>query len=165
MKQFIIFLVVAVVIVAGVMVYKPEASVPTGSQGTGEMPAATDGGAAVSTNSPKTMANGLIIEDVKIGTGAEAVKGALISVHYVGTLMDGTKFDSSRDRGEPFQFPLGQGMVIQGWEQGFEGMKIGGVRKLTIPSELGYGAQGAGGVIPPNATLKFEVELLGVRLK
>ncbi len=165
MKQFIIFLVVAVVIVAGAMVYKPEASVPTGSQGTGEMPAATDGGAAVSTNSPKTMANGLIIEDVKIGTGAEAVKGALISVHYVGTLMDGTKFDSSRDRGEPFQFPLGQGMVIQGWEQGFEGMKIGGVRKLTIPSELGYGAQGAGGVIPPNATLKFEVELLGVRLK
>lgn len=165
MKQFIIFAVIAVVIVAGVMVYKPEASAPTGSQGTGEMPAAADTGAVVSTNSPKTMANGLIIEDVKIGTGAEAVKGALISVHYVGTLVDGTKFDSSRDRGEPFQFPLGQGMVIQGWEQGFEGMKVGGVRKLTIPPDLGYGAQGAGGVIPPNATLKFEVELLGVRLK
>lgn len=116
-------------------------------------------------NKIKTMANGLKIEDVKIGTGEVAVKGALISVHYVGTLMDGKKFDSSRDRGEPFVFPLGQGMVIQGWEQGFEGMKVGGVRKLTIPPELGYGAQGAGGMIPPNATLQFEVELLGVRLK
>ncbi len=110
------------------------------------------------------MENGLVIEDVKVGTGDTAVKGALISVHYVGTLDNGTKFDSSRDRGEPFQFPLGQGMVIQGWEQGFEGMKIGGVRKLTIPPALGYGAQNVG-PIPANSTLHFEVELLGVRLK
>ncbi len=105
----------------------------------------------------------LIIEDEKVGTGAEAVPGKTVVVHYTGTLTDGTKFDSSRDRGEPFSFPLGAGRVIKGWDQGVAGMKVGGIRNLTIPPELGYGSRGAGGVIPPNATLKFNVELLEVR--
>ncbi|MCY1040274.1 FKBP-type peptidyl-prolyl cis-trans isomerase [Corallococcus sp. bb12-1] len=106
---------------------------------------------------------GLGIEDVKVGTGTEATAGKKVTVHYVGTLTDGKKFDSSRDRGQGFSFNLGGGQVIQGWDQGVAGMKIGGIRKLTIPPELGYGARGAAGVIPPNATLLFEVELLEVR--
>lgn len=105
----------------------------------------------------------LKVEDVKVGTGTEATAGKQVTVHYVGTLPNGTKFDSSRDRGQGFSFRLGASQVIQGWDQGVAGMKIGGVRKLTIPPELGYGARGAGGVIPPNATLLFEVELLEVR--
>jgi FKBP-type peptidyl-prolyl cis-trans isomerase len=105
----------------------------------------------------------LVIEDVRVGTGAEARAGQTVSVHYVGTLTDGKKFDSSRDRGRPFEFPLGGGRVIKGWDQGVAGMRIGGLRKLTIPPHLGYGAAGAAGVIPPNATLVFEVELLAVR--
>jgi FKBP-type peptidyl-prolyl cis-trans isomerase FkpA len=109
------------------------------------------------------MAGKLQIEDVVVGTGAEAVKGKMVSVHYTGWLTDGKKFDSSKDRGQPFQFPLGRGQVIRGWDDGVQGMKVGGKRKLTIPPDLGYGAQGAGGVIPANATLVFEVELLGVR--
>jgi peptidylprolyl isomerase/FKBP-type peptidyl-prolyl cis-trans isomerase FkpA len=104
----------------------------------------------------------LQIEDLVVGTGAEAVGGQNVTVHYTGWLTDGTQFDSSLDRGEPFVFPLGGGRVIQGWDQGVAGMKIGGKRKLTIPPELGYGARGAGGAIPPNATLVFEVELLEV---
>ncbi|NOK37148.1 FKBP-type peptidyl-prolyl cis-trans isomerase [Corallococcus exercitus] len=102
-------------------------------------------------------------EDVKVGTGTEAVAGKRVTVHYVGTLTDGKKFDNSRDRGQGFTFSLGAGQVIQGWDQGVAGMKVGGVRKLTIPPELGYGSRGAAGVIPPNATLLFEVELLDVR--
>jgi len=109
------------------------------------------------------LAGKLEIEDVVVRTGGEAVKGKLVSVHYTGWLTDGKKFDSSKDRGQPFQFPLGRGQVIRGWDDGVQGMKVGGKRKLTIPPDLGYGAQGAGGVIPPNATLVFEVELLGVR--
>lgn len=102
-------------------------------------------------------------EDTKIGTGLEAKKGSVIEVHYVGTLdnKDGKKFDSSRDRGQPFSFTLGEGRVIKGWEEGFEGMKVGGIRTLTIPPEMGYGARSAGS-IPPNSTLFFEVELLKV---
>ena len=112
-------------------------------------------------------APGLLIEDTVPGTGAEAVAGQPVTVHYTGWLHDpaapngrGQKFDSSKDRGEPFEFDLGAGRVIQGWDQGVQGMKVGGTRVLTIPPELGYGARGAGGVIPPNATLVFEVELL-----
>ncbi|MFZ5468594.1 MAG: FKBP-type peptidyl-prolyl cis-trans isomerase [Myxococcota bacterium] len=105
---------------------------------------------------------GLTIEDVKLGTGAEAVSGKQVTVHYVGTLTSGKKFDSSRDRGEGFDFTLGAGQVIKGWDQGVAGMKVGGVRKLTIPPELAYGARGFPPVIPPNSTLVFEVELLGV---
>jgi FKBP-type peptidyl-prolyl cis-trans isomerase FkpA len=109
-----------------------------------------------------TTASGLIYEDVVVGEGAEASAGQFVSVHYTGWLTNGTKFDSSKDRNEPFDFPLGGRQVIAGWDEGVQGMKIGGTRKLTIPPTLGYGARGAGGVIPPNATLVFEVELLGI---
>ena len=108
------------------------------------------------------MSSELMIEDLTVGGGEEAKAGQYVSVHYTGWLTDGAKFDSSKDRDEPFEFPLGRGRVIKGWDQGVQGMKVGGVRKLTIPPELGYGAYGAGGVIPPNATLVFEVELLAV---
>jgi FKBP-type peptidyl-prolyl cis-trans isomerase len=104
----------------------------------------------------------LKMDDIKVGTGPEAVSGKTITVNYLGTLPDGKKFDSSYDRKEPFTFVLGAGQVIKGWDQGFAGMKVGGKRKLTIPPEMGYGSRGAGGVIPPNATLIFEVELLRV---
>ncbi|MFA5081026.1 MAG: FKBP-type peptidyl-prolyl cis-trans isomerase [Hydrogenophilaceae bacterium] len=107
--------------------------------------------------------NELIIEDITVGEGELAQAGRTVSVHYTGWLENGTKFDSSKDRNEPFDFPLGRGYVIPGWDQGVAGMKVGGSRKLTIPPHLGYGASGAGGVIPPNATLIFEVELLAVR--
>lgn len=110
----------------------------------------------------RTLPSGLIIEDLETGGGAAAEKGCTVSVHYTGWLTDGRKFDSSRDRNDPFRFPLGAGHVIRGWDEGVEGMLEGGRRKLTIPPELGYGARGAGGVIPPNATLVFEVELLKV---
>ena len=112
--------------------------------------------------SQTTTASGLVIEEVLVGEGAEARAGQMVSVHYTGWLTDGTKFDSSKDRNEPFEFPLGARHVIAGWDEGVQGMKIGGTRKLTIPAALGYGARGAGGVIPPNATLVFEVDLLGV---
>lgn len=105
----------------------------------------------------------LIIEELVAGGGGGATAGQTVTVHYTGWLTDGTKFDSSVDRSDPFEFRLGAGQVIAGWDQGVAGMQIGGKRKLTIPPELGYGARGAGGVIPPNATLVFEVELLGLR--
>lgn len=110
--------------------------------------------------------SGLQYEDTTIGDGAVAAAGQQVSVHYTGWLYTdgaaGTRFDTSKDRGRPFQFELGAGHVIQGWDEGVQGMKVGGTRKLVIPPELGYGARGAGGVIPPNATLLFEVELLAV---
>ena len=112
------------------------------------------------------LANGLKYTDTNVGTGAEATKGHKVSVHYTGWLYNngakGAKFDSSLDRGQPFGFALGAGQVIRGWDEGVAGMKVGGKRTLIIPPDLGYGARGAGGVIPPNATLVFEVELLGV---
>ncbi len=104
----------------------------------------------------------LEIEDQIVGDGEEAVAGQTVEVHYTGWLTDGAKFDSSHDRDETFSFKLGGGQVIAGWDQGVAGMKIGGARKLTIPPELGYGERGAGGVIPPNATLVFKVELIGL---
>lgn len=112
------------------------------------------------TNESQTMS--VTYEDTVVGTGAEATTGKTLTVHYVGTLADGTVFDSSRARNEPFQFTVGEGRVIQGWEQGLIGMKVGGKRRLVIPPELGYGANGSQGIIPPNATLTFEIELLNV---
>lgn len=108
-----------------------------------------------------TTASGLQYEEITVGSGATATAGNMVSVHYTGWLTDGTKFDSSKDRNEPFDFNLGAGQVIKGWDEGVQGMQVGGVRKLTIPPALGYGARGAGGAIPPNATLVFEVEFLG----
>jgi FKBP-type peptidyl-prolyl cis-trans isomerase FkpA len=109
-------------------------------------------------------AGGLVVDDLKAGSGTVAVKGKVISVHYTGRLTDGTKFDSSYDRGQPIEFPLGAGVVIKGWDQGIDGMRVGGKRKLTIPPDLAYGARGTpGGPIPPNATLVFEVELVAVK--
>jgi FKBP-type peptidyl-prolyl cis-trans isomerase FkpA len=113
--------------------------------------------------SDQTPGSGLKIEDLVVGEGAEATgSGQTVIVHYTGWLEDGTKFDSSRDRGKPFSFPLACSFVIQGWDEGVVGMRIGGTRKLTIPPEMGYGEKGAGGIIPPNATLIFEVELLEI---
>ena len=110
-----------------------------------------------------TTASGLVYEDTVVGEGAEAKAGQQVTVHYTGWLTNGSKFDSSKDRNDPFEFSLGMRQVIGGWDEGVQGMKIGGTRKLTIPPHLGYGARGAGGVIPPNATLVFEVDLLGLR--
>ena len=112
--------------------------------------------------SEKITDSGLKYEDITTGDGATAAAGQTVSVHYTGWLVDGTKFDSSRDRNDPFRFPLGGGRVIRGWDEGVQGMQVGGTRKLTLPPHLGYGAAGAGGVIPPNATLVFEVELLEI---
>jgi FKBP-type peptidyl-prolyl cis-trans isomerase FkpA len=109
-----------------------------------------------------TTSSGLQYIDLIVGTGATAQAGQTVTVHYTGWLENGKKFDSSVDRGQPFSFPLGAGRVIKGWDEGVQGMKVGGKRKLIIPSNLGYGGRGAGGVIPPNATLIFEVQLLGV---
>jgi FKBP-type peptidyl-prolyl cis-trans isomerase FkpA len=113
-----------------------------------------------------TTSSGLQYEDTVTGNGAEARAGQQVKVHYTGWLyndgVQGAKFDSSKDRNDPFEFPLGAGMVIRGWDEGVQGMKVGGTRRLVIPPQLGYGARGAGGVIPPNATLLFEVELLAV---
>jgi len=112
---------------------------------------------------PTKTADGLEYWDIKVGSGETAMAGHTVSVHYTGWLTDGKKFDSSVDRGQPFKFNLGAGQVIKGWDEGVAGMKIGGKRQLRIPPDLGYGARGAGGVIPPNATLIFDVELLGVQ--
>ena len=126
--------------------------------------------AACGGDTERTNVTELIKQDGKVGTGAEAVAGRSVTVHYTGWLYDpasadhkGAKFDSSRDRNEPFAFDLGAGQVITGWDQGVAGMKVGGQRTLTIPPNMGYGARGAGGVIPPNATLLFDVELLDVK--
>jgi len=113
-----------------------------------------------------TTDSGLQYLDVVEGSGDTAAAGSYVQVHYTGWLYEngeqGAKFDSSRDRNDPFEFPLGGGMVIRGWDEGVQGMKVGGQRTLIIPADLGYGARGAGGVIPPHATLKFDVELLGI---
>ena len=112
--------------------------------------------------SEKMTDSGLKYEDLQTGDGDVAASGQRVTVHYTGWLLDGDKFDSSVDRNEPFAFTLGKGMVIRGWDEGVAGMKVGGKRRLTIPPQLGYGSRGAGGVIPPNATLVFDVELIAV---
>jgi FKBP-type peptidyl-prolyl cis-trans isomerase len=156
MKKAAIFLVIAVVFIGAAMLLNGQRDQLSSDRG--ENTNVTNESMATSTQDTK----GLIIEDVKAGTGAEAVAGKTVSVHYVGTFKDGKKFDSSRDRGTPFEFPLGAGRVIAGWDQGVAGMKVGGVRKLTVPPELGYGPNDYG-PIPGNSTLLFEVELLGVK--
>jgi FKBP-type peptidyl-prolyl cis-trans isomerase len=134
-----------------------------GSSGNSGAPETTSASAPLKvTGPPVTTASGLQYWDIVIGTGATATPGSAVKVHYSGFLTNGQKFDSSRDRGEPFSFPLGEGQVIKGWDEGVAGMKVGGKRQLRIPPELGYGAAGAGGAIPPNATLIFDVELLDV---
>jgi peptidylprolyl isomerase len=128
---------------------------------------ATTPASAQTAGSTMTTASGLKIEDTKVGTGATPQPGQTCVMHYTGWLYEngakGQKFDSSLDRGQPFEFPIGRGRVIKGWDEGVASMKVGGKRTLIIPPELGYGARGAGGVIPPNATLLFEVELLAVK--
>ena len=159
MKKVIIFLVVAVVVLYAAYAFRPSLESLAPSEQAEEQtiePVAQEAEEVSMENVTE-----LQIEDITVGDGEEAVAGKTITVHYTGTLTDGTKFDSSKDRGTPFSFNLGAGQVIQGWDQGFEGMKVGGVRKLTIPPAMGYGASGAG-PIPPNSTLIFEVELLGV---
>lgn len=129
------------------------------SQNDGQTALTQDG--AMNTNDSGGVQS-LVIQDEVIGTGAEATNGSLVSVHYTGTLTNGQKFDSSRDRGVPFEFVLGNGSVIPGWEQGIMGMKVGGKRVLIIPPQLAYGAQAIGNIIPANSTLVFEVELVAV---
>jgi len=131
-----------------------------------DAPASGSGFAAelgIDTTALTRTSSGLRYQDVTVGSGEAAAPGRTAVVHYTGWLPDGKKFDSSRDRGEPFSFPLGAGQVIAGWDEGVAGMKVGGRRKLVIPSELGYGAQGAPPDIPPNSTLVFDVELLGLQ--
>ena len=137
---------------------KPAMSAPA-AKGAASAPMATSNGAP----EVHKLASGLQYTDDVVGNGKMADPGLTAVVHYTGWLLDGTKFDSSKDRGQPFSFTLGAGQVIKGWDEGVKGMRIGGKRTLTIPPDMGYGAAGAGGTIPPNATLKFEVELLDVR--
>ena len=120
-------------------------------------------GGPIDAEDTRLTTSGLSITELKVGDGVEASAGQTVAVHYRGTLEDGTQFDASYDRGTPFTFPLGAGRVIKGWDEGVQGMKVGGKRKLVIPPDLAYGSRGAGGVIPPNATLVFEVELLDVK--
>ncbi|MCV3214203.1 FKBP-type peptidyl-prolyl cis-trans isomerase [Plectonema radiosum NIES-515] len=126
-------------------------------------PSSTPKKTTTGANKVVTTSSGLKYTELKVGTGATPKTGQTVTVHYTGTLENGTKFDSSRDRGVPFEFSLGTGQVIKGWDEGIGTMKVGGRRKLIIPPKLGYGARGAGGVIPPNATLIFDVELLGIK--
>jgi peptidylprolyl isomerase len=133
------------------------------AQDAGSVPGTSGEKASTMAENMETTPSGLQYVDTKVGTGASPQKGQQAVVHYTGWLVDGKKFDSSKDRGQPFTFAVGRGEVIKGWDEGVATMKVGGTRKLVIPPDLAYGARGAGGVIPPNATLTFEVELLEIR--
>lgn len=171
-KNYLVFMIVALAVVgAGYYLFNGQPQTPSiqsnPSPQFSVVPSSNLGdtinNVATPSASPTTkQVDQLKIEDITVGNGDEAVAGKTVTVNYVGTLTNGTKFDSSYDRNQPFTFHLGAGEVIKGWDQGVAGMKVGGKRKLTIPSDLGYGEAGAGGVIPPNATLVFEVELLKV---
>ena len=139
-----------------------QGSTTMGTTGTGASQASSQQGESKTGPFPFQPVTELKMEDIKVGSGDEASSGKLVSVHYTGWLADGRKFDSSVDRGQPFKFVLGSGQVIRGWDQGVQGMKVGGKRRLTIPPQLAYGERGAGGVIPMNASLMFDVELLSV---
>jgi FKBP-type peptidyl-prolyl cis-trans isomerase len=141
----------------------PSSSTPTGADAPAAASPTPAAKHAKAGHKTITTASGLKYQVLKVGNGAVATAGQTVTVHYTGWLTDGTKFDSSVDRGQPFQFTLGAGQVIKGWDEGVAGMKVGEQRTLTIPPDLGYGDRGAGGVIPPNATLVFDVELLGVQ--
>jgi len=154
-NQRIAIIVVALLLIAAVVYFAFLRGTPSSSSPTS--------GPSTSSQGLITTDSGLQYEDLVVGDGAEARAGDTVSVHYTGWLEDGTKFDSSVDRGVPFEFTLGRGMVIKGWDEGVAGMKVGGKRRLIIPADLGYGSSGAGGVIPPNATLIFEVELLEIK--
>lgn len=165
-KRFLALAALAVLVsAAGCQQSATNGGATTSSSGSGAV-ATTPSGDAPAAGSISggvvTTASGLKYEDLNVGDGTQAERGNRVSVHYTGWLTDGTKFDSSLDRGQPFQFRLGEGQVIRGWDEGVAGMRVGGKRKLTIPPNLGYGEGGAGAVIPPNATLVFEVELLSV---
>jgi FKBP-type peptidyl-prolyl cis-trans isomerase len=155
-KKSIVILVIIVILIAVAIYFlvRPESSVsqnqPQSQDQNQQTPTSYD-------------IQGMKVEILTQGSGNAAKSGDTVTVNYVGTLQNGTKFDSSIDRGQPFEFTLGQNGVIQGWELGVAGMKVGEKRKLTIPPELGYGSQGAGGIIPPNATLIFEIDLLGIK--
>lgn len=157
-KKIFLLLVAVVLVVAG-----------CGGGDDGGNADSGDGGGDVAAESgdcptePTTTDSGLVIEEIECGDGEEAQKGDTLEVHYEGRLEDGTKFDASRDHGSTFEFQVGAGQVIQGWDEGLIGMKIGGKRKLTIPPELGYGAAGAPPAIPPNSTLVFEIELVDIK--
>lgn len=158
--------VLAIALLAGCNQYEAQqAASGAGATATPSTPSTPAPAAAATPTGGKVhkLPSGLQYEDMVVGSGKMAEPGMNVSVHYTGWLTDGTKFDSSLDRNQAFQFQLGAGMVIRGWDEGVKGMRIGGKRKLTIPSDMGYGAQGAGGVIPPNATLVFDVELLDVK--
>jgi FKBP-type peptidyl-prolyl cis-trans isomerase len=165
-KRISLWLLTGLVLLAAVSAAgcgaKTESTTPSSQEPAQTEPAAPQQAAPAAPAPTAQDVTELKVEDLTVGKGAEAKNGDLVTVHYTGWLTDGTKFDSSVDKGQPYQFTLGAGKVIPGWDEGVAGMKVGGKRKLTIPPDMGYGAQGAGGVIPPNATLVFEVELLGI---